>query len=174
MTPHLLVTQLRFTRSELVRCLEGVSEEDAQRHLGPMHCLSWIVGHLANEVHFCWVMVAQHQELLPGLDDLVGYNKPASTPTLEAMWAAWHTVTRVADLFLDTLTPASLLARLEWRGKPLAESTGTLLLRNIYHYWFHLGEAHAIRQQLGHQNLPEFVGDMKAAAYYQERWWGEA
>ena len=35
-----------------------------------------------------------------------------------------------------------------------------MLLRNVYHYWFHTGEAHAVRQSLGHQGLPEFVGDM--------------
>jgi hypothetical protein len=34
-----------------------------------------------------------------------------------------------------------------------------------YHYWYHLGEAHAIRQMLGHQDLPQFVGDMSAAVY---------
>jgi hypothetical protein len=35
-----------------------------------------------------------------------------------------------------------------------------MLLRNIYHYWYHTGEAHAIRDMLGHKNLPEFVGEM--------------
>ena len=37
---HPLVTQLRFTRSEFTRCLEGVSEEDARRRLLPMNCIS--------------------------------------------------------------------------------------------------------------------------------------
>jgi hypothetical protein len=32
-SPHPLVTQLRFARSELVRCLEGLSEADARRRL---------------------------------------------------------------------------------------------------------------------------------------------
>lgn len=53
--PHPLVTQLRFARSELVRCLEGVSPEDALRRIEPMNCLSWIVGHLASQEHFLWV-----------------------------------------------------------------------------------------------------------------------
>jgi hypothetical protein len=35
-----------------------------------------------------------------------------------------------------------------------------MLLRTTYHYFFHTGEAHAIRQQLGHPDLPYFVGDM--------------
>jgi hypothetical protein len=38
-----------------------------------------------------------------------------------------------------------------------------------YHYWFHLGEAFAIRQLLGHRDLPEFVGDMSEAVYRPER-----
>jgi hypothetical protein len=41
-------------------------------------------------------------------------------------------------------------------------------LRNMYHYWFHMGEAHAIRQMLGHSHLPQFVGDMSEALYQPE------
>jgi len=37
-----------------------------------------------------------------------------------------------------------------------------------YHYWYHIGEAHAIRDMLGHQDLPEFVGDMSQALYRPE------
>jgi hypothetical protein len=37
-----------------------------------------------------------------------------------------------------------------------------------YHYWFHLGEAHAIRQMQGHPDLPQFVGDMSEAVYRLE------
>jgi hypothetical protein len=47
--PHPLVIQLRFARSELVRCLEGVSDEDARRRIQPMNCISWIIGHLADQ-----------------------------------------------------------------------------------------------------------------------------
>jgi hypothetical protein len=41
-----------------------------------------------------------------------------------------------------------------------------LLLRTIYHYWYHTGENMGIRQGLGHTNLPEFVGDIDAEAPY--------
>jgi hypothetical protein len=61
-----------------------------------------------------------------------------------------------------------LQTHLEWEGKPLPENIGTMLLRNIYHYWFHIGEAHAIRQMLGHPDLPQFVGDISKAAYCPE------
>jgi hypothetical protein len=43
-----------------------------------------------------------------------------------------------------------------------------MLMRTIYHYWFHTGEAAGVRQLLGHHDLPEFVGDMEAATYRPE------
>ena len=157
---HPLVTQLRFARSEFVRCLETVPPEDALRRLLPMNCLSWIVGHLASQEHFLWVQMGQGQNIAPGLRELVGFGQPASTPPWEEMWELWHAITRAADTYLDTLTPELVYTYLEWKGKPIREDIGTSLLRNIYHYWFHLGEAHAIRQMLGHTDLPQFVGDM--------------
>ncbi len=39
-----------------------------------------------------------------------------------------------------------------------SENFGTKLLRLTYHYFYHTGEAHAVRQQLGHPDLPFFVG----------------
>ena len=44
---------------------------------------------------------------------------------------------------------------------------GSLLLRVIYHYWYHIGEIMAIRQQLGHANLPEYIGDIDTEAPYR-------
>ena len=165
MMPHPLVSQLWFTRSEFVRCLKGVSAEDAVRRLEPMNCLSWIVGHLAAQEHYLWVEVGQGRSLVPGLYELVGYGQPASTPPLDEMWDAWHTITAAADEFLEALTPQDLELRPERNGRVLRESVGTLLMRNIYHYWFHTGEAHAIRQMLGHGDLPQFVGDMSRVVY---------
>lgn len=165
---HPLVTQLRFARSEFVRCLEGVSAEEAVHRFGPMNCIGWAVGHLANQEHFLWVMAAQGRLEAPGLHKLVGTGRPPSTPPLHEMWATWHTVTKAADEFLDTLTSAQLQTHMEWEGKPLRESIGTLLYRNTYHYWFHTGEVHAIRQMLGHGDLPQFVGDMSLALYRPE------
>ena len=164
MQPHLLVSQLYFTRSEFVRCLEGVSEEDAIRRIMPMNCISWMVGHLANQEHRYWVILSQQKDVAPGLHELVGYGKPASTPTLKEMWAVWRKVTAEADKYLATLTPEVMQNYLLRDGKPVDENTGTLLMRNIYHYWYHTGEASAVRQMLGHAKVPEFVGDMSAAA----------
>ena len=163
----MLVDQLRFARQEFVRCYEGVSEEDAVMRIQPLNSLSWRVGHLASHEHALWVLVAQGKNLYPDLYKLVGTGKPASTPPLAEMWQAWHEITRAADEFLDTLTPAMLPTYLEWKGKPRDESIGTMLLHVIYHYFFHIGEAHANRQILGHTNLPEFVGEMQGKFAYR-------
>jgi uncharacterized damage-inducible protein DinB len=165
---HPLVTQLRFTRSEFVRGLEALGEDDAARRIQPLNSISWMVGHLANQEHRYWVRLAQDRDLAPGLNDLVGYGRPASTPPLDEMLATWRAVTAAADEYLDTLDTATLTTFLERNGRPVGESVGTLLLRTIYHYWFHAGEAAAVRQALGHADLPEFVGDMTAAAYRPE------
>jgi len=165
----MLVDQLRFARSEFVRCLEGVSPEDALVRMMPLNSLGWRVGHLASHEHAYWVMVAQGKNLYPDLYKGVATGRPASTPPLDEMWLAWHAITREADLFLDSLTPPMLLNHLEWKGQPHAESIGTMLLHVTYHYFFHIGEAHANRQVLGHTGLPEFVGDMTGIyAYRQE------
>ena len=165
---HPLVTQLRFARSELVRCLDGLSEVDGQKRLLPMNSISWMVGHLASQEHWYWVKFAQGEDVAPGLEELVGYGRPASTPPLAEMWETWRTVTAIADTYLNTLTTADLETFLSWKDRPRRESVGTMLLRNIYHYWFHIGEAHAVRQQLGHGDLPQFVGGMETAVYRPE------
>jgi hypothetical protein len=69
-------------------------------------------------------------------------------------------VTATADAYLNTINADDLPTFLAFNGKPSRENVGTMLLRNIYHYWFHIGEAHAVRQQLGHSDLPQFVGRM--------------
>ena len=122
---HLLVTQLRFARSEFRRGLEGVSPAEAVQRVGALNCLSWMVGHLASQENGYWVLLAQGQKLAPGLNDLVGYGRPASTPPLAEMWAAWNDITAAADVYLETLTPALLQTHLVWKGQPRPESIGT-------------------------------------------------
>jgi len=161
---HPYVSQLWFTRSEFLRCLEGVSADQALLRPGPMNCLSWIVGHMANQEHRLWVQWAQGREVISGLHELVGFGKPASTPPWQEMRDAWHKVTEAADDYLRTVTSETLPVRFQITGRPNIEPVGHLLLRNIYHYWFHLGEAHAIRQILGHTDLRQFVGNISDVA----------
>ncbi|MBS1252439.1 MAG: hypothetical protein MAG451_01478 [Anaerolineales bacterium] len=182
--PHPLVTQLLFARSEFARCLEGAPDEEARHRIMPMNCISWMVGHLAAQEQYYFVFFPQGEVTRPHLNKLVGFGQPASTPPLADMWQAWRDVTEAADTYLDTLTTEQLMPHLTQETgsgdsgyeaalfgtlskKALAkgvirawESVGTLLLRTTYHYFFHTGEAHAIRQQLGHPDLPYFVEDM--------------
>lgn len=161
-----IVTQLRFARSEFARCLEGVSGEDGRKRLLPMNCISWMVGHLANQEDAYWNYLAQGKRVHPELWELVG---AATTPPLADMWTAWREVIRAADVYLDSLTAETLLTHFVYQGEPMQEDVGTLLLRNIYHYWFHTGEAHAVRQMLGHPDLPQFVGKFGEAVYRPQR-----
>lgn len=163
-----LVTQLRFARSSFMRILENLDPADAVRRLEPMNCISWMVGHMASQEQAYWVLIAQGKIIVPDLHRLVGTGYPASTPPLAEMVAAWQAITAAADEFLNKLTPEKALEHLEWKGKTHLESIGTLLLRTTYHYWFHTGEAHAVRQMLGHQDLPEYISDMSAAVYRRE------
>lgn len=162
---HHYVTQLHFARSEFTRGLKGVSNGDAQQRVGALNCISWILGHVANQEHFFWVRAAQGRNLIPDLNDLVGTGKPASTPSFPEMRQRWTEITTAADGFLNQLDQEDLRVRFTWKGKPFSEDVGTLLLRNIYHYWYHLGEALSVRQLLGHSSLPEFVGDMSEVRF---------
>ena len=164
---HPLVSQLRFTRSEFQRALEGLTDEDALRRLMPMNCISWNIGHLAWQEQRYWLFRAQGQLLLPHLNDMFAYGAPACTPSLEEAWETWHTITKATDSWLDTVTTAMLQEDVIVDGKPLGTNFGSLLLRVIYHYWYHTGENMAIRQALGHTGLPDFVGNIDGEAPYR-------
>jgi hypothetical protein len=165
---HPLVTQLRFARSEFVRGFEGLSPDDGVQRIEPINSLSWMVGHLANQEQFLWVLLPGGKTVVPGLQELVGTGQPASAPGWEEMWDAWRAITAAADRYLDTLTPEMLSRHLLYDGEPRREDIGTTLLRNTYHYWFHLGEAYALREMLGHTGLPSYVGRMDDVRYAME------
>jgi hypothetical protein len=160
---------LRFTRSEFKRALEGVTDAEARRRFIPMNCISWNIGHLAWQEQRYWLWRAQDQILLPHLNDQFAYGAPACTPTLEEAWAAWRTITTAADPWLDTLTTEQLHAQRAFTidGQQIYLTFGTLMQRVIYHYWYHTGENMAIRQMLGHTNLPDFVGNIDDEAPYR-------
>ncbi len=165
--PHPLVEQFRFTRREWLRGLEGVSEDDAVRHFGPMNCISWIVGHLAWHEQRYWLDRAQGKVLFPKLNEQLAYGAPMCTPALSEMLECWHRVTQAADPYLDALTTDTLQHELLRDGQPIGQSIGSALRRVTYHYWFHIGEIQAIRQMLGQTNLPEYVGDIETEAPYR-------
>lgn len=164
---HPLVDQLLFARKEFQRGLEGVSPEDAVRRVLPMNSISWNVGHLAWQEQRYWLTHMQGLTPVPELNDIVGYGRPASTPPLEEMWAAWRAVTEAAAPFLLGLTAENILQPYIYNGEPTQYPVGSRILRVLYHYWYHTGENAGIRQALGHTNLPEFVGDVEDEAPFR-------
>jgi len=162
-----LVNQIRFARSEFVRGLQGVSEEEGLRRFVPINSIGWMVGHMASHEQRFWLWRAQGIVLMPDIDEAVGYGKPASTPALGAMWDAWHAITAAVDPWLDSLTTDHLPSRLIVGGKEHDETIGSMLQRTMYHYWFHTGESQAVRQLLGHTGLPEYVGALGVEAPYE-------
>ena len=164
---HPLVDQLRFTRSEWLRGLEGVSEADGACHFGTMNCISWTVGHLAWHEQRTFLQRPQDILLYPHLNELFAYGAPMSTPSLKEMLEIWHAVSSAADPYLDTLTSEILLSDLLLNGEPVGQSRGSALRRITYHYWYHIGEIQAIRQMLAQMSLPEYVGDIETEAPYR-------
>ncbi len=164
---HPLVDQLRFTRSEWLHGLEGISEEDGACHFGPMNCISWTVGHLTWHEQRSFLQRPQNIILFPQLNELFAYGAPMSTPSFKEMLEIWHTVTKAADPYLETLTTEDLLKDLLLNGESVGQSRGSVLRRITYHYWYHIGEIQAIRQMLNHANLPEYVGDIETEAPYR-------
>jgi hypothetical protein len=163
---HPLVAQLRFTRSEFLRGLEGLSEEDARRRILPLNCISWNIGHMAWHEQRYWLLRGQGILLLPQVNELFASGAAASTPALAEIRAAWEEITRASDPWLDDVTADILQEQAAVEGRP-GPIFGNLLQRVIYHYWYHTGENAAIRQALGHNNLPQFVGNLDEAAPFR-------
>jgi hypothetical protein len=164
---HPLVDQLRFTRSEWLRGLKGVSEEDGARHFGQMNSIGWIVGHLTwQEQRY---LLHRPQELMPrpDINSEFAFGAPMSTPSLAEMLAAWRSITKMTEPFLDRLTTQRLLVDLPLNGKRTGQSQGSAIRRLTYHYWYHIGEIQAIRQMLGQPRLPVYVGSIEAKAPYR-------
>lgn len=166
---HPLVLQLRFTRSEFLRGIKGVTEEEALKRFLPMNCISWNVGHLVWQEQRYFLGFGQGLKLFPEIENNFAYGAPASTPSLKEMLAAWKEITVAADPWLDTLTSKKLEANVISNGKEIQRTYGNLIQRTIYHYWYHLGENMAIRQNLGHTKLPQFVGSIDTKAPYRSK-----
>jgi hypothetical protein len=164
--PHPIVDQLAFARSELVRSLDGVTDDEGARRFLPMNSLGWIVGHLADQEQRYFLERQGRPLVVDGLNNEVGYGKPASTPPLSEMVDAWRRITAETAGVIAAMPDAGLLAYPPHEPSRW-ETNGTLILRVTYHYWFHLGEGQAIRQLLGHTGLPEFVGDIGVEAPFR-------
>jgi len=156
----------RFTRSEFLRGVKNISDEDARKQLMPMNCISWNIGHLAWQEQRYFLYYAQGQMPFPDINTNFAFGAPGSTPSLRVMLQAWRAITAAADPWLDS-RPRQLLNEVYRAGKPAGTSYGNLLQRIIYHYWYHTDENAAIRQMLGHTKLPVFVGNIDSKAPYR-------
>lgn len=165
--PHPLVDQLRFTRSEFIRGIRGLTDEDARRRMEPMNSISWNIGHLAWQEQQYFVTWPTGPRPFPDIDREFVSGGPPSTPPLQRVLDAWHLITAAADPWLDTLSSDDLEAHVMSGRNELKRRYGDLVQRVIYHYWFHTGENAAIRQQLGHTRLPQFVGSIDTKAPYR-------
>jgi hypothetical protein len=166
-TTHPLVMQLRFTRIEFKRALKGLSEDDASKRLLPMNCISWNVGHLAWQEQKYILYYGQGQMPYPEFEEYFSYGAPASTPSLREMLKIWQKITTATDHWLESLTSEKLQEFvIKKDGTKVQRNYGSLMQRMIYHYWYHIGENLAIRQMLGHSDLPQFVGNIDRQAPY--------
>jgi len=130
-----------------------------------MNSLGWIICHLAGQERRSWLNWAKGiTDVAPKLNEWGHFEKPANTPPLDGAWAAWQTVTRAIDPFLDGLTQERLLEYLIVDGELMESNIGTMLRRSTYHCWFYNGEANAICQLLGHANVSAFVGEIAKEA----------
>lgn len=165
--PHPLVLQLRFTRAEFIRGIGRVSRADGSVRLGRMNSIGWNVGHLAWQEQRYFLDLGRGQILFPDVAERFAFGAPGSIPALDEALEKWRAITAAADPWLDTLTTESLQAHPRRSARVLKVAYANLLQRTIYHYWYHNGENQAIRQQLGHQRLPQFVGNIDDEAPYR-------
>src|SRR5689334_6592145 len=123
---HPLVSQLRFTRSEFLRAIKGVTEEEARKRFLPMNCLSWNIGHLAWQEQRYFLHFAQGQMPFPEINTQFAYGAPASTPPLKDVLRAWKAITKAVDPWLETLTPAKLEEHVILKGRLNSRVYGNL------------------------------------------------
>jgi hypothetical protein len=165
---HPLVDQLVFTRSEFIRGMENIGDKDARRRFEPLNCIAWMMGHMAWHEQLYWLTRTQGLIPLPKLNELVAGKGPATSPSLKEMIEDWKLITRQADDYLFQLDEKKIQGELVVAGNPKAFIIGNMLQRMIYHYWYHLGESQAVRQMLGHKDLPSYIGDLESNAPYRK------
>ncbi len=164
---HPIVDQVRFARSEFTRGLSDLTEEAAATRVGPANSISWTIGHLAWQEQRYWLQRLNGTTLIPELDVEYCFGCPPSSPPLATSWDRWRVITEASDPHLDDITEATLAVDPVVDGSPTGTTFGSMALRVIYHYWYHLGEAMGIRQALGHTGLAEYVGAIDEQAPYR-------
>lgn len=168
-TIHPIVDQLHFTRSEFLRGLKGVTDEQAAHRFLPMNCIAWNVGHMVWQEQRYLHYFTGTAYIYPDIHRDFAYGAPASTPSLKQILTAWRKITRLSEPWLETVNDRILMKKAIRDGKPSRFLTGSLIQRLIYHYWYHLGEISAVRQILGQTDLPQYVGNLDSKAPFRNR-----
>jgi uncharacterized damage-inducible protein DinB len=156
---HHLVEMQHLTRTEFLRGVQDISDEDARRRIEPMNCMSWIIGHVACQERVFFAAWPQGREAEPRYRAFA-YGSPASQPPLDEVMALWEAACEAADELLhiaDEESLRQLVVPPDPDPDARRENLGTLIVRNIFHYWSHMGEISAIRQMLGHPSPPQFA-----------------
>ncbi|HZJ10303.1 MAG TPA: DinB family protein [Trueperaceae bacterium] len=165
--PHPTVLQLRYARREFRRGFRNLSEEDALARPGGLNAIGWSVGHLAWQEQKYFLTWGQGVTPYPAIDKTFRTGAPGTTPELSEVFAAWTDITARSDPWLDSLSGERLLGPYDRGGERSGgRLIGNLILRVTYHYWFHAGMNQAVRKVLGHQPLPQFVGNIDDEAPY--------
>ncbi len=162
---HLLVEMQHLTRKEFLRGLTGerpddgtrpLTDEDARHRIEPMNCITWIIGHMAHQEHTFFVAWPKGAPVEPQYEPFA-FGGPPSQPPLEEVMALWRAACEAANPLLHAADEESLRQPVIAPGSAgMRENMGMLIVRNIFHYWCHIGEISAIRQVLGHRP-PQFV-----------------
>ncbi len=162
MASHHLVRVLKKTRKELVRALEGMSEEDLDRRVAGLNSVAWMIGHLAGQEQGLWLQ----GRVLPAVADLSAFRTgaEASTPAFGTVFPLWERITEATESWLDGLVEEDLRQHLSGSRFFEIENVGSLLTRVIGHYYLHIGQITAIRKILGYP-IPGFVGTQQGAYF---------
>ncbi len=156
---HTLVQMQHVTRKEFLRGLRDLTAEDAGKRVEPMNSITWVVGHLAHQEHqehTFFVSWARAADVGPEYFQFAT-GSPPTQPPLDDVMELWRAASEAADGWLHTAT-ADSMRQVPTHPDALneGENLGTLITRNIFHYWCHIGEISAIRQMLRNRP-PEFV-----------------
>ena len=154
----------RFALSEFQRGLEGLTDEEARSRTKKadgteMNAISWTIGHVSAH----WLGVATYARGDQPSTGAFRFFGPAADPTPLSLDQARKVIAEAVESirWLERADDALFATVREDHpgsqgGK---ESVGTALARVTLHTWFHTGEINAVRQMLGHPEIP-FVGQL--------------
>ena len=148
-----------FAIAEFRRGLEGLTPDEARTRVpkagaGEMNAITWIAGHVSTH----WLSVAALAAGHARPEDagrFAGANADPTPPELETMLARLDAARSATREWLAAAAD-ELLAQ-PMGGRAGGENLGEGVLRATLHTWFHAGEVNAVRQMLGHAEIP-FVG----------------